>query len=179
MHGCGVKLWRAGAGDNSGGGSGGGSGSGGSGGGVVAVEGKFLGDEFVGAVMPCGGGGAFEAGVDADVAAFQARSFQARTRQQGAPQAQRAPQQPQQQQQQQRPWWFFGGGDGGGNSSKGTAAGQRAPDPTRQPGGIGGGGELPPDAKARLGPIVDRLMAASAARALEEQRGALSRRPPQ
>ena len=58
MHGCGGAIWR------------------GPGGGLASAEDKWFADEFVGDVMPCGGGGAFEAGVDADMAALQARSFQ-------------------------------------------------------------------------------------------------------
>lgn len=60
MHGCGVKIWRRPDGS------------------MASQEGKWLGDEYVGPVMPCGGEDAFEAGVDADMAAYQARSFQVR-----------------------------------------------------------------------------------------------------
>ncbi|KIY97617.1 hypothetical protein MNEG_10344 [Monoraphidium neglectum] len=62
MHGCGVKIWRR------------------PDGGIGSQEGKFLGDEFVGPVMPCSKDGAFEAAVEADMASYQARSFQVRGR---------------------------------------------------------------------------------------------------
>jgi len=58
MHGCGVKLWRRADGT------------------MGSQEGKFFADDYVGPVMPCSKEGVFEAAVDADVAAYQARSFQ-------------------------------------------------------------------------------------------------------
>jgi hypothetical protein len=60
MHGCGVRIWRR------------------PGGGIGSEEGKFFADEFAGPLPPCGPAGAFDAAVEADVAAFQARSFQVR-----------------------------------------------------------------------------------------------------
>lgn len=58
MHGCGTCIWKAPA------------------AGVHAVEGKFFGDEYVGEIMPCSTDDATDSAVDADVAAYQARSFQ-------------------------------------------------------------------------------------------------------
>jgi hypothetical protein len=60
MHGCGVKLWK------------------GQNGQVQAVEGKWFGDEYVGTIMPCSASDATETAVEADVAAFHARSFKVR-----------------------------------------------------------------------------------------------------
>ena len=60
MHGCGVKLWKEQDGQ------------------MQAVEGKWLGDEYVGTIMPCSTNDATEAAVEADVAAFHARSFRVR-----------------------------------------------------------------------------------------------------
>jgi len=57
MHGCGTRIWK----DPDGS--------------MQAAEGKFFGNEFVGDIMPCGGEDGLEAAVDADMAAFQARSF--------------------------------------------------------------------------------------------------------
>lgn len=60
MHGCGTCIWKQAA------------------AGVQAVEGKFFDDKFVGDVMPCSTGDAVDSAVDADMAAFQARSFHVR-----------------------------------------------------------------------------------------------------
>ena len=57
MHGCGVKLWKE------------------INGSVQALEGKWFGDQYVGPIMPCGPSDATEAAVEADVAAYHARSF--------------------------------------------------------------------------------------------------------
>ena len=57
MHGCGVKIWK------------------GESGNVQALEGKWFADEFVGPIMPCSAHDATDAAVEADVAAFHARSF--------------------------------------------------------------------------------------------------------
>jgi hypothetical protein len=45
------------------------------GGQIQAAEGKFCGSEFVGDVMPCSTSDGLEAAVEADIAAYQARSF--------------------------------------------------------------------------------------------------------
>lgn len=58
MHGCGVKIWKRPDGS------------------IGSQEGKFFADEFVGPIMPCGKDDAFEAAVEADMASYQARSFQ-------------------------------------------------------------------------------------------------------
>lgn len=58
MHGCGSRIWRRPDGS------------------MAAREGKFFGDDFVGDVMPCGSDDALDSAVEADMAAFQARSFQ-------------------------------------------------------------------------------------------------------
>lgn len=58
MHGCGTCIWKDTA------------------AGLKAVEGKFFGDEYVGDVMPCSRDDATDSAVDADMAAYQARSFQ-------------------------------------------------------------------------------------------------------
>eukprot|EP00775_Hariotina_reticulata_P010304 gene10304-10463_t len=57
MHGCGTRIWKDPDGN------------------MQAAEGKFFGDEFVGDIMPCSGEEGLDAAVDADMAAFQARSF--------------------------------------------------------------------------------------------------------
>lgn len=58
MHGCGTCIWKEPP------------------DGVRAVEGKFVGDDYVGDIMPCSADDATDSAVDADMAAFQARSFQ-------------------------------------------------------------------------------------------------------
>lgn len=60
MQGCGSRIWKRADGS------------------ITAAEGKFWGDEYVGDVMPCGGGDAAEYALDADMAAYQGRSFQVR-----------------------------------------------------------------------------------------------------
>lgn len=42
---------------------------------MAAAEGKFFSNEFVGDVMPCSKEDGYDSAVEADVAAFQARSF--------------------------------------------------------------------------------------------------------
>eukprot|EP00879_Flechtneria_rotunda_P015040 GHRR01015715.1.p1 GENE.GHRR01015715.1~~GHRR01015715.1.p1 ORF type:complete len:154 (+),score=83.58 GHRR01015715.1:659-1120(+) len=64
MHGCGSRIWKQ------------------SDGQVAAAEGKFFADEYVGDIMPCSSGDAVESAVEADMAAFQARSFQWKSQQQ-------------------------------------------------------------------------------------------------
>lgn len=60
MHGCGTAIWKQpGAGEGE----------------VAAAEGKFFSNEFVGDVMPCSKEDGYDSAVEADVAAFQARSF--------------------------------------------------------------------------------------------------------
>eukprot|EP00882_Tetradesmus_deserticola_P013360 GHRQ01014183.1.p1 GENE.GHRQ01014183.1~~GHRQ01014183.1.p1 ORF type:complete len:144 (+),score=36.24 GHRQ01014183.1:50-481(+) len=58
MHGCGTRIWKQPDGS------------------MGASEGKFFADEFVGDVMPCASADGFDSAVEADMAAFQARSFQ-------------------------------------------------------------------------------------------------------
>uniref|UniRef100_A0A383WBF7 MORN repeat-containing protein 5 n=1 Tax=Tetradesmus obliquus TaxID=3088 RepID=A0A383WBF7_TETOB len=69
MHGCGSRIWRRPDGS------------------MAAREGKFFGDEFVGDVMPCGSDDALDSAVEADMAAFQARSFQWPSQQQSRSQS--------------------------------------------------------------------------------------------
>ncbi|WIA28972.1 hypothetical protein OEZ86_011507 [Tetradesmus obliquus] len=69
MHGCGSRIWRRPDGS------------------MAAREGKFFEDEFVGDVMPCGSDDALDSAVEADMAAFQARSFQWPSQQQSRSQS--------------------------------------------------------------------------------------------
>lgn len=57
-HGCGACIWKN------------------SSGVVQAIEGKFFADDYVGDVMPCSRDDATDSAVEADVAAYHARSFQ-------------------------------------------------------------------------------------------------------
>lgn len=58
MHGCGARIWKQPDGS------------------MAAAEGTFFHDEYVGDIMPCSKEDAFDNAVEADMAAFQARSFQ-------------------------------------------------------------------------------------------------------
>jgi hypothetical protein len=58
MHGCGTRIWKQPDGS------------------MGASEGKFFADDYVGDIMPCAADDAFDSAVEADMAAFQARSFQ-------------------------------------------------------------------------------------------------------
>lgn len=78
MHGCGTCIWRPQGGELDAVGDGGGARADAVA--VTAAEGKYFAGEFVGDVMPCGPSDARDAAVDADVAAFQARSFKVGTR---------------------------------------------------------------------------------------------------
>jgi hypothetical protein len=60
MHGCGSRIWKR------------------PNGSMGASEGKFFADEYVGDIMPCAADDALDSAVEADMAAFQARSFQVR-----------------------------------------------------------------------------------------------------
>jgi hypothetical protein len=68
---------------------------------------------------------------------------------------------------QQRRWWGGGGGAAGA-----PAAPQQLPASARQQ----QAGDLPPEAREKVGVLLDRLMGADAARAAEQQQRALSRR---
>jgi hypothetical protein len=57
IHGCGTAIWKQPQGE------------------VSAAEGKFFSNEFVGDVMPCSEQEGYESAVEADMAAYQARSF--------------------------------------------------------------------------------------------------------
>jgi hypothetical protein len=63
MHGCGTALWKQPGGKPVEGQD------------VTAAEGKFFGNTFVGDVMPCSKEDGFDSAVEADMAAYQARSF--------------------------------------------------------------------------------------------------------
>lgn len=58
MHGCGTAIWKQ-----------------QQDGDLSAAEGKFFGSDFVGDVMPCSKTDGYESAVEADMAAYQARSF--------------------------------------------------------------------------------------------------------
>lgn len=66
MHGCGTAIWKQ-PGDK--------AASSDAQGEVTAAEGKFFGSEFVGDVMPCSREDGLDSAVEADMAAYQARSF--------------------------------------------------------------------------------------------------------
>lgn len=161
MHGCGVLLARAPGTDA-----------------VAALEGRWAADEYIGPIMPCAGGGAFEAGVDADVAAYQARSFQlSRLRGAangaaggGAAAAAAAAtaakagssigrqQQPEKQQQQKWRWpWSSSSGYGGGGGTTSASAATTAAAAGRE--------SLPPEARARVAGVLSRMVEADARRA--------------
>jgi len=58
MHGCGTAIWKQHPGGE-----------------MSAAEGKFFSNEFVGDVMPCSKEDGYDSAVEADMAAYQARSF--------------------------------------------------------------------------------------------------------